>query len=118
LVDCCFAIDFRLSLFSTSTSPSLTRPAQYMLPQVSTRQRRFNQIFGHMYDDDDDSTTGAGGARVGETSLLRVKEVRGVQQGWTVTDADLGKEDEWMIYSSMVRRPSLFLSSSYYSVSC
>ena len=72
--------DFRMSLFSTSTSPDLIRPPLGPRPP----RRRFYNAFGEMEADEYESP---GGGRVGESSLPVVKSFQGVEGGWTVTDA-------------------------------
>ncbi|CDZ96760.1 WD40 repeat-containing protein [Phaffia rhodozyma] len=91
--------DFKLTLYS-ATTPSITtgpfvRPPP---PPISSRFSRRPMTHRGTYDDDRDE--GIRG-RSGESSLKILKRFQGTHVGWTITDADLGANDEWMIYSSM-----------------
>lgn len=80
---------FQLDLYSTQVAPR-KRPEETTgagpRPGVRTRRRAFYD-FG---DDDDDEPHN-------DHSIHKIKTVQGVYGQWTVTDADLSRDNEWYV---------------------
>lgn len=73
--------DFRLHLYSTQDAPR-SRLAGRTAP-IPVRPRR--SIYSRGYDEDGPD----------DHSLRKIKTVQGVQGQWTVTDADLSRDNDW-----------------------
>lgn len=80
-----------MTFFSTSMSSISKRPPQGPRP---VQRRRLGHFWG-TGDDDDDGYSANG--HFGESSLNVIKTFQGLEGGWTVTDADLGMNDEWCV---------------------
>lgn len=76
---------FQLHLYSTQLAPRKRPPAERQAQQPMRRRIR-NLMMG---DDDDEA--------VNESSLHKIKTVQGVYGQWTVTDADLSRDNEWYV---------------------
>jgi WD repeat-containing protein 23 len=74
---------FQLHLYSTQVAPLKVPPPREPL---STRRRMRNFL---MEQDDDEV--------VNESSMHKIKTVQGVYGQWTVTDADLSRDNEWQV---------------------
>ncbi|KAG7528172.1 hypothetical protein FFLO_06365 [Filobasidium floriforme] len=82
--------DFKLHLYSTQDAP-LSRLANNAGRNALPARPQRRSIYARHYDDDGPD----------DHSLRKIKTVQGVHGQWTVTDADLSRDNEWMIYSSI-----------------
>ncbi len=88
------AKDFNIQLYDMTSAPSRTVQRLYpkgVAPGRGASRLRRTGLFNPAYDEQDDSIY---------TTLQRKKTVRGKVGGWTVTDADLSPDQNWMIYST------------------
>ncbi|GHJ85883.1 hypothetical protein NliqN6_2285 [Naganishia liquefaciens] len=93
---------FQLHLYSTQHAPR-KRPAEPVRPRAEPPRRRPR---GLVVDDDDDEDGQ-------ESSLHKIKTVQGVYGQWTVTDADLSRDNEWMVYSSITPHVHLLKTAEH-----
>jgi WD repeat-containing protein 23 len=76
--------DFKLHLYSTQDAP-LSRLANNAGRNALLARPQRRSIYARHYDDDGPD----------DHSLRKIKTVQGVHGQWTVTDADLSRDNEW-----------------------
>ncbi|KAJ9113030.1 hypothetical protein QFC22_006126 [Naganishia vaughanmartiniae] len=97
---------FQLDLYSTQVAPR-KQPEEAVTgaPRPNVRARR--SAFHDFGDDDDDDEPH------NDHSIHKIKTVQGVYGQWTVTDADLSRDNEWMIYSSITPHVHLLRTAEH-----
>lgn len=79
--------DFKLHLYSTQDAPRSRLAARGRADALPVRPRRSIYARGYAEDGPDDH------------SLRKIKTVQGVHGQWTVTDADLSRDNDWQVES-------------------
>lgn len=75
---------FQLHLYSTQVAPRKVPPPRE--PRSAASRRRMRNF---LMDDEEDEDV------VNDSSMHKIKTVQGVYGQWTVTDADLSRDNEW-----------------------
>lgn len=76
--------DFQVHLYDTTANP---------YKKLHRHEEAYYPTRGRFY--------GTGGSHSHLTSLKSIKTIQGRQGSWTITDANLSPDNQWMIYSSI-----------------
>ncbi|WVO15756.1 hypothetical protein L204_103418 [Cryptococcus depauperatus] len=111
---------FTLHLYWTAVEPPRLRRKRYTTnsPSLQMPDDSNGSVFSEdEYDDTDRDEWGQGSYNMGgdqeDSSMKRFKRVQGVEGRWTITDCDVDRKGERMIYSSITPQVHLLYTSAF-----